>query len=76
MPTYRCPVDADGNPCRKENAVAIAVSVWSVIHSDGTESLEDCWEEPIDLRHDPDPELAAINAGDAAYHERKEEGLL
>ena len=70
--TYSCFVDAHGEPCGRRDAVARRWTAMEVVHPDGTESTVDEWEVPVDGLHDPDPETAKLDAGDAAYHERKE----
>ena len=71
--TYRCPVDDDLRPVARARATQMLVSVYEVIAPDGCESILDEWTES--LRHDPDPEMAALNAADEKYDELKEAGV-
>ena len=47
--TYRTFVDTEGKPCAIGPAVAVRTSIYEVIHPDGTESLADEWDTPIDF---------------------------
>ena len=47
--TYRTFLDADGHPCGMGPAVAVRTSIYEVIDEDGTESLADQWDTPIDF---------------------------
>ena len=51
--TYRTPVDADGKAVPRDRAVAIRVSIYEVIYRDGTESLLDEYDIPINRQEQP-----------------------
>lgn len=72
--TYFSYENDEGDVVPRDEATWKTTSVYEVIDPDGTESLVDEWCIPINRMHDPDPVVAAMDAADAAYHERKEMG--
>ena len=70
--TYSTPVDADDNQVPASEATHTR---WTVneVFAGGEESIADEWI--TSRRHHPDPEQAKADAGDEAYHERREAGL-
>ena len=74
--TYRCPINDEGDAVPRDEATWELITINEVLGPDGTESLLDEYTVPLIPRHDPDPAQALADAGDEAYHERKDAGLL
>lgn len=72
----RCPALTEGR-CESVNRHCLVCSARLVQQED--EDQAEFYERDhciVCQRHDPDPERAKADAGDEAYHERKEAGLL